>query len=124
MDSNLENLIKNNRDIPKNFVELKDVFGDGNCYFRVLSLYYKDDQNNYHISYFLKLHQFVIHHHEKMKQIHFYFSLRFHKLFAEIFDNCQIRDRTSRAPRKPDIGKVELLDILQVIFDTVSLQFR
>ena len=49
MDSNLENLIKNNRDIPKNFVELKDVFGDGNCYFRVLSLYYTDDQNNYQI---------------------------------------------------------------------------
>ena len=49
MDTNLENIIKKNKDIPKKYVKLKEVNGDGNCFYRVLARYYTDDQNNHNI---------------------------------------------------------------------------
>ena len=49
MDTNLESIIKNNKDIPKKYVQLKEVNGDGNCFYRVLARYYTDDQNNHNI---------------------------------------------------------------------------
>ena len=40
MNVQLYELIKNNSDIPKNNLELHEIKKDGNCFYRVLSLYF------------------------------------------------------------------------------------
>ena len=49
MDSHLENIIKNNKDLPKNLVILKEVIKDGNCFYRLLSIYFTESQNHHQI---------------------------------------------------------------------------
>ena len=49
MYEQLYQLIKNNSDIPKSNLELYEVKKDGNCFYRVLSLYLTQDQNNHDV---------------------------------------------------------------------------
>ena len=49
MDSHLENIIKTNKDLPKNLVILKEVIKDGNCFYRLLSIYFTESQNQHQI---------------------------------------------------------------------------
>lgn len=49
MNDQILELIKNNLDIPKANLELHEVKKDGNCFYRVLSLYFTQDQNNHDI---------------------------------------------------------------------------
>ena len=39
-------LIKNHKKINKELVEVQDVGGDGNCYYRTLSLYFTNEQSH------------------------------------------------------------------------------
>ena len=46
MANDLE-LIKNHKNLNKELFAINDVDRDGNCYFRILSLYFTNDQSYY-----------------------------------------------------------------------------
>ena len=46
MDNLLE-IIRNHKELNKDFIDIKDVQKDGNCYYRTLSLYFTDNESKY-----------------------------------------------------------------------------
>ena len=47
MTEEIISLIKNNQDIPKNQIKLHYINKDGNCWYRLLSKYYTNDEKYY-----------------------------------------------------------------------------
>ena len=45
--NDINDLLKNHKTINKELVQIKDVIGDGNCYYRTLSLYFTNEESYY-----------------------------------------------------------------------------